>query len=133
MKAKITPTNIYHYIIGKLRYKLYYLHNNRYRKFIRLHIREQIAYRIQWMDKNCYFDGTCNICGCETTALQMCNKPCDKPCYPRMMNKYQWRLYKSGSVFKDENGTWMKAGILLNGKPLRFIETPNRIVPQKID
>ena len=46
------------------------------------------------MDKKCYNDGTCKLCGCITTALQMCNKPCDKPCYPVMMNKRLWNNFK---------------------------------------
>jgi hypothetical protein len=34
------------------------------------------------------------MCGCMTTALQMCNKPCEGDCYPSMMSKKQWKVYK---------------------------------------
>jgi phospholipase C len=68
------------------------------------------------MDKECYENGSCKICGCATTALQMADKQCDKPCYPKMMSrsiwyqfsnkqlklrdgKYSWRLYEDRMVY----------------------------------
>ncbi len=57
---------------------------------IRDHIKEQIDYRIEVMDRDCYNQGSCIICGCSTTALQMADKACDKPCYPPMMKKKEW-------------------------------------------
>jgi hypothetical protein len=35
------------------------------------------------MDIDCYLDGSCKKCGCETTALQMANKACAGNCYPK--------------------------------------------------
>lgn len=61
---------------------------------MRKHIREQIDWRIEVMDKECYNAGSCKMCGCETTALQMANKACDKPCYPKMMTQWEWDWYK---------------------------------------
>ena len=127
IKKESKPIDIWHYFLGNYRYKLYYsvfsrskLRNLLY-KLLRNHISQQIEYRIEWMDRECYDSGSCKICGCETTALQMCNKPCDKPCYPAMMNKYQWKEYQKGSAFKDKNGTWMKQ-FTKNGKPLLLKE-----------
>lgn len=40
------------------------------------------------------YNGSCKICGCDTTALQMADKACPKPCYPPMMNRENWMMYK---------------------------------------
>lgn len=50
------------------------------------------------MDKECYNSGQCKICGCKTTALQLANKPCDKPCYPSMMSKKNWNKIKKNHL-----------------------------------
>lgn len=88
--------NIYSYFIGNYRYKLYY---SKYKFLIRKHILEQIEYRINSMDQECYNNGQCKICGCKTTALQMANKACDKPCYPKMMNFLDQKFAKTGEEF----------------------------------
>ena len=90
-KAKPTLKNIIAYIQGKLRYKLYY---SNFVFLIRPHIREQIQARINSMDKQCYNEGQCKMCGCQTTALQMANKACYKPCYPSMLSKKKWNWFK---------------------------------------
>lgn len=101
---KISFTNIMAYIQGNIRYKLYY---SRFRFLIRLHIREQIDLRIRFMDKECYENGSCKLCGCSTTALQMADKQCDKPCYPPMMNKEDWIGFKKGSYcIYDRDYVW---------------------------
>lgn len=92
MKSKITYSNIKAYLQGKIRYKLYY--NKYFNWLIPLHIFEQIAYRIFVMDKECYAKGSCTLCGCDTTALQMADKACDKPCYPAMMDETDWMIFK---------------------------------------
>lgn len=46
------------------------------------------------MDKVCYDTGCCKICGCSTTKLQFADKACDKPCYPAMKTKKEWKAYK---------------------------------------
>ena len=103
MKAKINLKNIIAYVQGKLRYKLYY---SKYKWLIRKHIREQIDFRIKYMNKVCFLSGSCEICGCETTALQMADKACDNPCYPKIMSKYYWKIFKKGmSIFQTEY-TW---------------------------
>lgn len=81
------------YITGNLRYSVYY---TKFNWLIRKHIKEQIETRINSMDKMCYDDGSCKMCGCKTTALQMANKECDKPCYPEIVNKKDWIRFKKG-------------------------------------
>lgn len=116
MKSKINLENAVSYIQGNLRYKCYY--SNNFKWLIRKHIKEQIKSRIISMNKTCYLQGSCTLCGCLTTALQMCNKPCDKPCYPKLMSKKEWRKLKGGSLFNDNsnNTTWS-----LNGE-LKFVK-----------
>lgn len=101
MKNKIKISDIFAYLQGYYRYPLYYSKN--WSWLIRTHIREQIDWRISVMDKECYDKGSCIKCGCDTTALQMANKPCLKPCYPKMMRAYEWLTYKYNNkiIFKD--------------------------------
>ena len=92
MKNKRKLNDIFAYIQGYWRYNLFY---SEYFKFlIRTHILEQITWRISVMDKACYKYGSCLLCGCDTTALQMANKQCNKPCYPKMKGKFEWTIYK---------------------------------------
>lgn len=89
MKAKLNFINIFAYITGKYRYFIFY--RPLLRKYLmRSHIEEQIIWRISIMDEECYNNGSCKICGCETVALQMANKACDKPCYPEMKSAEEW-------------------------------------------
>jgi hypothetical protein len=91
MKAKITKKNIGAYLAGNVRYYVWYHKNKKLKeKLIRPHIMEQIEFRLLVMESDCYNKGACVMCGCRTTALQMANKACDKPCYPPMMNKKDW-------------------------------------------
>lgn len=89
----------YYYLQGKIRYWMHY----NYPRMIRPHITEQIVARVLSMNKKCYNDGSCKECGCTTTALQMCNKPCDGDCYPRMMSAYEWARFNvvEGAVLTD--------------------------------
>ena len=101
---KVTIRNIIAYLQGKIRYRLYY---SRFKWLIRSHIKEQIEMRINSMDRKCYEDGQCKLCGCQTTALQMANKACDKPCYPEMLNKSSWKWLKTKNENRViRNGYW---------------------------
>lgn len=93
MKAKISLSNILAYLQGNYRYKLFY--SEKFGWLMRKRIREQIEYRINSMDKECYNAGECKLCGCQTTALQMANKACDKPCYPEMIGARDWRILQA--------------------------------------
>ena len=117
MKAKINLKNIKSYIVGNYRYKLYY--SSYFYILIKKYIREQIEMRIECMDEECFLNGSCKLCGCETTALQMANKACDKPCYPAMMDKKSWERFKTGALYYDKETKmmwWYKKGELLNYK-----------------
>lgn len=90
----INIKNIFYYIQGNLRYKLYYGEFKFLNKLMRTHIKEQIDLRIKLMDRECYYNGSCKMCGCGTTELQMCNKACENKCYLPMMNKKEWFYFK---------------------------------------
>ena len=87
----LTFKNVYAYVQGNLRYKIYY---SKFSFLLPFHIKNQIDWRISIMDKECFRNGSCKLCGCQTTHLQMADKACDKPCYPPMMNKEEWKLFK---------------------------------------
>lgn len=92
IKAKINLVNIIAYLQGNYRYYIYYEPNLKF--LMRKYIRDQIDYRITVMDKDCFNSGSCKLCGCTTTKLQMADKACDKPCYPKMMDEKQWSNFK---------------------------------------
>lgn len=97
-KAKTTPSNIRAYILGNFRYWAFYSKN--FKWLIRTHILEQIEFRIRVMEQECYDEGSCKMCGCTTTALQMANKSCDKPCYPPMFSARKWIKFAGGATIK---------------------------------
>lgn len=99
---EVKMIDIWYYFQGMYRYRIYY--NSKLQGVvIRVHIREQITYRIKIMNRECYNSGSCIKCGCMTTALQMCDKVCDGNCYPEMMNKKSWEEYKRGKVIILKN------------------------------
>jgi hypothetical protein len=104
VKAEINLVNVISYFQGNLRYKLYYSKN--WKWLIRQHILEQIDFRIKVMEPRCLSEGSCMLCGCTTTALQMAFKSCDKPCYPELMGKDRWERFQSGYPTMDSHGYW---------------------------
>jgi hypothetical protein len=78
----------FNFVVGYLRYSLYY--NRHLKNLIRPHILSQIDYRIRTMNTPCYDTGSCVLCGCTTTALQMANPSCEGLCYPPLTNKRTW-------------------------------------------
>jgi hypothetical protein len=99
MKAKITFKNIKAYIQGTWRSKLMF---TEFEWLIPRHVTQQICMRIKSMDRECYDEGNCQMCGCMTPALQMANKACDKPCYPTMVGYWEWGRVKRGGLFYDD-------------------------------
>jgi len=100
MKASLNLLNIKSYLVGNFRYKVY---GTEFQWLIRKHILQQINWRTKVMSPECYHLGSCTLCGCATTALQMANKACDKPCYPTMMNKFKWKMFnKKGYLIYDD-------------------------------
>jgi hypothetical protein len=109
LTGKKKYSDIWHFFVGNYRYKLYYSTKKWKRRLIRPHILEQIDYRIKWMDQECFFAGQCKMCGCQTTALQMASKACDKPCYPTMMDKKEWHRFITIRTGISD-GYWWKVG-----------------------
>lgn len=99
MKAKVNKNNIKSFFEGNIRYQLFY---SKFAFLIPKYIREQIQYRINSMELKCYEDGVCHLCGCDTTALQMANKACDKPCYPVLQTKENWNYMLSGGMLLEK-------------------------------
>ncbi len=124
MKDKINITNIINYTVGNIRYKLYY---SALKFIIRKHIREQIDFRIKFMKKECYENGECVLCGCATTALQMCNDSCEGTCYPPMMNKDEWRMFHQyAGTIRDEKSmiNWRYYNGKLTATPIKPVYAP---------
>lgn len=89
-KTKIRDA--YAYLQGNFRYRLYY---SRYFGFLLPdYIYEQISYRLFIMRNECYIQGACVLCGCETPHLQMADKACKGKCYPPMLKEMVWEKYK---------------------------------------
>lgn len=112
---KYSLRNIVAYIQGNLRYKLYYsrlLYGVDLSWLLPKWLKEQIELRIDSMDRQCYNEGSCKICGCKTTALQFANKACDKPCYPSMLSRKQWEIFcDTELVFDIETDMfWQRRG-----------------------
>lgn len=82
-------TDVFDYLRGNYRYRVYY--SKHFKWLMRKHIREQIDYRINMMKPECYKSGSCVVCGCTTTHLQMANKQCEGSCYEPMLSKDHWK------------------------------------------
>lgn len=91
MMKKFKVTDVWHYLVGNVRYWLYY---EGYRWLLPKHIVEQYEWRVRVMRKECYDRGECVECGCVTTKLQFADKACAGSCYPVMMGRGEWNRYK---------------------------------------
>lgn len=78
------------YIVGNIRYKVYY---SKFKFLIPRHVRDQIHFRISIMSPECKEGGSCKICGCTVTALQMTEGPCPGGYYPKLMGRFRWRKF----------------------------------------
>ena len=119
-KAKFDYKDMWYYIQGNIRYFLYYYrtHYAYTKKFIRWifllplhklipkHVREQIPFRINSMNQQCYLQGSCIKCGCMTTHLQMANKACKGLCYPKMQNRKNWNLLRNNKIIISDKRAW---------------------------
>jgi hypothetical protein len=105
-RARPTLRNIWSYIQGNIRYRLYYskqLYGINLKWLLPNWLIEQIELRVISMDKQCYNEGSCKICGCKTTELQFADKACDKPCYPKMLNRSQWKMFCDTKLIYDKD------------------------------
>lgn len=99
------------YFRANIRYFCYY--NSKFRHLLKPHIIEQIDFRINvMMDHECYNNGSCKICGCTTTNLQMANKPCEGLCYPPIVGKDHWKAFKNHGVINDTENNLLWKNIL---------------------
>jgi len=103
-RSRVSIGNIWYYIQGNIRYRLYY---SKFSWMISDYIREQIIFRINSMNRQCYERGSCVVCGCTTTQLQMSNKACDGNCYPKMFSKGEWdKLKFRDSIYTIGRNHW---------------------------
>jgi len=102
--TKYSLKNIKAYLQGNIRYELYY--SERWKWLIPEHIKEQIEVRIKSMDRQCFNDGSCKICGCKTTNLQMANIACEGDCYPVMVSRSRWKYLKEGNIMVIQDKLW---------------------------
>ncbi len=117
-KKEYTLKNIWAYIQGNFRYYCYY---NGLKFLIPKYIKQQIDWRIKIMNGNCFSNGSCELCGCSTTALQMANKSCDRPCYPPMLNRKQWDVFHKGMTISRKKVLWGYERRYLPGKQVEHI------------
>lgn len=69
------------------------------------HIREQVIWRMSRANPDCINSGKCVACKCDTPALFYADKGCERnpnPCYPAMMNKELWEVFKNEGEIKME-------------------------------
>lgn len=114
------------YIVGNIRYHIYYYQNGKFRFLIKPHIIEQFEMRLDLMDNTCFNMGECRICGCKTTALQFADRECDEPCYPPMLDKVDWKVLKgiTRGNLKDRN-------LVINA--YKFIKKANDVAIKKVE
>lgn len=99
-RKTLTGENVADKIIGEYRYWLYYSKIGRW--FIRKHILDQYEVRVNSIkDSICFSNGSCKHCGCRVTPLQFVGRSCEEPCYPRMVNKSQWKDIKAYGFYND--------------------------------
>jgi len=80
--------DVWYFFQGHYREKLYY---SRWKFLMRKHIKEQFEMRLELMDRECYNNGQCKICGCDIPALTLSNKSCEGECYPAFHNRKDWK------------------------------------------
>ncbi len=84
--------NVYSYIQGNIIYKC--INSKNWKWLIPKYIQEQYEYRVNTMNKQCYDQGSCIACGCETTQLQAAYRACENDCYPYMLTYKEWKQLK---------------------------------------
>lgn len=62
--------------------------------FIPKHIREQYKYRLQNANPVCIKNKQCIGCGCTVPAVFLADKSCKRGCYPVMLTRRDWKLFK---------------------------------------
>lgn len=85
-----TLKNIYAYIQAKWRILI-----SKFPGFFKStdYVQEQILFRQQIANPECLNSGKC-FCNCKMPDMLYADKSCDRNCYPVMMDKETWYLYK---------------------------------------
>ena len=92
MKAKINLPNIKGYLQAHYREILKDF------DFLPKHIQEQAEWRLKQVAKKspeCLENDSCKICTCQVTSKVFEDRACEGNCYPQMMSKEQWEIYKT--------------------------------------
>lgn len=109
---KYSIHDIIDYFRANIRYRLYY---SKFKWLIPIHIQEQIDFRINvMMDKECYTTGSCKVCGCTTTNLQMANKACEDNCYPTLISYFRWNSFKKRGTIIEQEYIWKNTIYIIN-------------------
>lgn len=82
---KITIQNVKNFIQGS--YRLYTLQDQP------IYIIEQLWYRLSKVNPDCLNNRMCP-CSCPLVSKQLADQPCEKNCYPLLMDKTTWATYK---------------------------------------
>jgi hypothetical protein len=125
---EITIKNVWAYLQGNYRYFIWYSFPVYRTKLIRGHILEQVEYRLNSMNKDCYNKGFCK-CGCKTINLQFADKTCVDICYPYLVSKMMWEFLKRTKKPVQLNGVYW----LLDIKRKLFIKTENHGIQREVD
>lgn len=97
-KKKITIKNIFWYLQGTTRYRIM---SSWFKNIFPWYLRDQIEHRVNSMHTICRTQGSCKECGCMTPALAYCDEECLGRCYPRMLNKKEYKNIITGGLFCD--------------------------------
>jgi hypothetical protein len=108
---EITPKNICAFIQGNYRFYIWYTFPKLRNRIIRKHILEQVEYRVNSMNRDCYNNGFCK-CGCKTINLQFADKTCTDICYPAMVSERMWDYLKKSQKDLRLNGFLWKLDIV---------------------
>ena len=67
-----------------------------------VHIQEMFLYRVEHRSPDCKENGKCP-CNCEYPFKQLDDRPCERNCYPAMLNEDTWELYKKIYKITEED------------------------------
>lgn len=97
-----SPLDAWYYIQGSLRLIIY---RSKYKnQLLRKHIIQQYEWRRDIAALDCYYNGSCECCGCTTPDVFFADKPCSigkkgyefcssiksEKCYDEMLSKKDW-------------------------------------------
>ena len=102
INCQYSVSDIIDYFRGNIRYWLFY----HIPWLLSTTTTQQFLFRVRVMNKDCFNNGECVVCGCRTLNLQFSNKGCEGHCYPKMMSKSKWKEFIGGKPYYDGNMIW---------------------------